>query len=314
MDTLVTISVVSDSRDHAEKGIDAAFSEIETLEKLTNFFSPDSEISHINRNAGISEVKVSPETLELLDKALFISKKTEGAFDITIGPVITLYDFYKKIKPEDLELKKKVSFVNYKDLLIDRNKSTVFLKKSNMLIDPGGISKGYAADKAVETLKKLGIHAGLISVAGDIKAFGLRPDGRPWRIGIRNPRIPPNPPLVKGGGGGFLDDIMATIELKDMAISTSGDYERYFILNGRRYHHLLNPKTGYPAEGCQSVSIITKEGVFTDAFASGIFILGHERGLKVLEEMGFEGVIVDSTGKIHITPQIRGKVEFKKPV
>lgn len=302
MDSLVTINVVSRSKEDAEKGIDAAFSEIEKLEQLTNFFSPDSEISQINRNAGISEVKVSPETLELLDKALFISKKTEGAFDITIGPVITLYDFYKKIKPEDLELKKKVSFVNYKDLLIDRNKSTAFLKKSNMLIDPGGISKGYAADKAVETLKKLGIHAGLISVAGDIKAFGLKPDRRPWRIGIRNPRAKDKE-----------DDIMATIELKDMAISTSGDYERYFILNGRRYHHLLNPKTGYPAEGCQSVSIITKEGVFTDALATGIFILGPERGLKVLEEMGFDGVIVDSTGKIHITPQIRGKVEFKKP-
>jgi len=170
-----------------------------------------------------------------------------------------------------------------------------------MYIDLGGISKGYAADNAVETLKRNRIHSGLVSVAGDIKAFGLKPDGKPWKIGIRNPRAK-----------GQEDDIMATIELADMAISTSGDYERSFINDGKRYHHLLNPRTGYPAEGCQSVSIITKEGAFTDAFATGIFILGPEKGIKTLEKMGFDGVIVDSQGKVHTTPHIRGKVEFKR--
>jgi thiamine biosynthesis lipoprotein len=181
-----------------------------------------------------------------------------------------------------------------------------------MLIDLGGISKGYAVDKAVETLKRNGINSGLVSIAGDIKAFGLKPDGKLWRIGIRNPRIPSTPPLGKEGKGGFLDDIMATIELSDMAISTSGDYERCFILDGKRYHHLLSPKTGYPAEGCQSVSVITKEGAFTDAFATGVFILGPEKGLKVLEKMGFDGIIVDSQGEVHTTPNIRGKIEFKQ--
>ncbi len=301
MDTLVTITVVSNSKDSAEKAIDTAFSEIEKLEKLFNFFSPDSEISLINKNAGISEVKVSPDTLDILDKAIYVSENTEGAFDATIGPVITLYDFYKKVKPEDSAIKKNLSLVNYKHLTIDRNKSTAFLKIKSMRIDLGGISKGYAADKAVETLKKNGIHSGLVSVAGDIKAFGLKPDGKPWKIGIRNPRAK-----------GQEDDIMATIELADMAISTSGDYERSFINDGKRYHHLLNPRTGYPAEGCQSVSIITKEGAFTDAFATGIFILGHEKGIKTLEKMGFDGVIVDSQGKVHTTPHIRGKVEFKR--
>jgi thiamine biosynthesis lipoprotein len=301
MDTLVTITVVSSSKDSAEKAIDTAFSEIEKLEKLFNFFSPESELSLINKNAGISEVKVSQDTLDILDKTLYVSEKTEGAFDATIGPVITLYDFYKKVKPEDSSIKKKLSLVNYRYLMIDRNKSTAFLKKRGMHIDLGGISKGYAADKAVETLKRNRIHSGLVSVAGDIKAFGLKPDGRPWKIGIRNPRAK-----------GQEDDIMATIELTDTAISTSGDYERSFINDGKRYHHLLNPRTGYPAEGCQSVSIITKECAFTDAFATGIFILGPEKGIKTLEKMGFDGVIVDSQGKVHTTPHIRGKVEFKR--
>jgi thiamine biosynthesis lipoprotein len=322
MDTLVTITVVSNSQDSAEKAIDSAFSEIEKLEKLTNFFSPESEVSLINKNAGISGVKVSPDILDILEKALLVSEKTRGAFDVTIGPVMTLYDFYKKIRPEQGAIKKNLPLVNYRELIIDKNKSTVFLRKKGMLIDLGGIAKGYAADKAVETLKRNGIHSGLVSVAGDIKAFGLKPDKRPWKIGIRSPRIPTTPPIpplprvgkrgVKGDKEGFSDDIMATIELRDMAISTSGDYERFFILDGKRYHHLLSPKTGYPAGGCQSVSVITKKGVFTDAFATGVFILGPEKGMKVFEKMGFDGVIVDSQGKVHITPGIRGKVEFKR--
>jgi thiamine biosynthesis lipoprotein len=312
MDTFVTITVVSNSENSAGKAIDNAFSEIERLEKLSNFFSSESEVSRINKNAGISGVRVLPDILDMLNKAIMVSEKTEGSFDVTIGPVISLYDFHKKIKPEESVIKKNLSLVNYRYLIINRDKSTAFLKKKGMLIDLGGISKGYAADKAVETLKRNGINSGLVSIAGDIKAFGLKPDGKPWKIGIRNPRIPPNPPLVKGGKGGFSDDIMATLELEDMAISTSGDYERFFIIDGRRYHHLLSPRTGYPAQKCQSVSVITKEGAFTDAFATGVFILGLEKGIKVLEKLGFDGIIVDSQGKVHTTPNIRGKFEFKR--
>jgi thiamine biosynthesis lipoprotein len=318
MDTFVTITVVSNSKNSADKAIDTAFSEIERIEKLSNFFSSESEVSRINKNPGISGVRVSPDILDMLNKAIMVSEKTEGAFDVTIGPVISLYDFHKKIKPEESAVEKNLSLVNYRELIIDRNKSAAFLRKTGMLIDLGGIAKGYAADKAVEALKRSGVNSGLVSVAGDIKAFGLKPDGKPWKIGIRNPRIPlnpPIPPLPRGGKsskGGFSDDVMATIELRDMAISTSGDYERCFILDGKRYHHLLSPKTGYPAEGCQSVSVITKECAFTDAFATGIFILGPEKGLKVLEKMGFDGIIVDSQGEVHTTPNIRGKFEFKR--
>ena len=303
MDTLVTITVVSATKENAEKTTDAAFSEIGSLAKLFDFFSPESEISKINKNAGISEVKVSPDVIELLEKATYISDKTGGAFDVTIGPIERLYDFHKKIKPREEEIRKNLPLVNYKDLIMNRDRSTVFLRKKGMLIDPGGIAKGYAADKATAVLIKNGIRSGIVAVAGDIKTFGLKPDGTPWRIGIRNPR-------AKDGE----DDIMATVLLSDKAISTSGDYERFFIEDGKRYHHLLDPRTGHSAALCKCVSVIAKEGYFADALATGIFVIGPERGIKILEKLGFDGLIVDSQNQIYITPKIRGKIEFKRTV
>jgi FAD:protein FMN transferase len=301
MDTLVTITVVSGSEDNAEKAIENAFQEIERLEKLTNFYSPDSEVTQINKYAGISGVKVSPDVLDLLNKALYVSENTGGVFDITIGPLESLYDFHNKIKPEASSIKTIIPLVNYKELAIDGNTCEVFLRKKGMQIDLGGIAKGYSADKAVEVLKKNGIGSGIVAVAGDIKTFGHKPDGSPWKIGIRHPR-----------GKDGEDDVMATIELSDMAISTSGDYERFFFLEGIRYHHILSPKTGHPAGECRSVTVIAKDGASADAFATGIFVLGPEEGMKVLNKMGLEGVIVDGEGNLHTTPGIRGKIEFKK--
>lgn len=301
MDTFITISAVSDSKDTAETAIEKAFSEIEKLERLLNFFSEKSEIAEINKNAGEKPVVVSPETIETLERAVYASEKTNGEFDITIGPVMTLWDFHNKIKPEDTALKEKLQLVNYKDIIIDKNSQSVYLKKKGMLIDLGGIAKGYAADRAAEIMKTSGIKSGLVAIAGDIKASGLKPDGKPWKIGIKDPR-----PANKD------NEIMATIELADMAISTSGDYERYFIAKDKRFHHILAPKTGYPADGCQSVSIIAKDGAVADSFSTGVFILGVERGMKLLEDMGLDGIIVDKDGKIHMTSNLRGKIEIKR--
>ena len=299
MDTTVTISVVSGSGDKSEKAIDRAFSEIEKLDRLLNFFSDSSEVSEINRNAGLKAVVVSPETFAVLEKAVYASGKTNGAFDVTIGSVTAMWDFHKRTKPEDKKIKERLPLVNYKNIILNKKSSSVYLKKKGMLIDLGGIAKGYAADKAVEALKREGIKSGLVSISGDIKAFGLKPDLKPWKIGIRNPRSENKE-----------DEIMATIEMTDMAISTSGDYERYFIIEGKRYHHILNPKTGYPVDECRSVSIIAKDGSVTDPFSTGIFILGAEKGIKLLEEMEIDGIIVDKNGKIHTTPNLRGKLEI----
>jgi FAD:protein FMN transferase len=300
MNTVVTITVVTTAENVADKAIEDAFLTIDDIEKKFNFYSPASDIALINKAAGIAEVKVSSDTITLLDKALFVSEKTRGAFDITIGPVTRLYNFFTQQKPIDFTLEKTLPLVNYRDILINKNNSTAHLRKPGMLLDPGGIAKGYAADKAVETLRQQGIVSGIVAIAGDIRAFGMKPDGKPWKVGVRNPR-------AKGPG----DDIMATMELTDSAISTSGDYERFFISNGKRYHHILSPKTGRPADQCRSVTVIAPEGYLADSFSTGIFILGPEKGITLLETLGYNGVIVDSTGKIHMTPNLRGKIEFQ---
>jgi thiamine biosynthesis lipoprotein len=298
MDTLVAITVVSDSERKAEEAMDAAFGEIEGLEYKLSFWTEDSEIALINRNAGIKPVRVSPATMDIIKKSLLISGKTDGAFDPTIGPVIRIWDFREKTIPESIALTNRLNMVDYKALIIEGNEA--FLSRKGMSFDTGGIAKGYAADRAEEVLKRMGIKAGLIAIAGDIKAFGVKPDGKPWRIGIRNPRA-----------AGEDDDIMATVGLMDEAVSTSGDYERFFIKGGKRYHHLLDPKTGYPAEGFISVSVITGSAVLTDGFSTGVFVMGPEEGLKLMEREGLEGVLVEKSGEIHVTRGLKDRLKWK---
>jgi thiamine biosynthesis lipoprotein len=298
MDTIVTITVVSNSRERAEEAIDAAFGEIKDLEEKLSFWTDDSEIAAINRNAGIKGVGVSPETLDIIQTSLYISGRTGGAFDPTIGPVIRLWDFRKETIPLSLSLTKALEMVDYNALLIEGQE--VFLSRKGMSFDTGGIAKGYAADRAAETLKQRGIKAGLIAIAGDIRAFGTKPDGSPWNIGIRNPRAE-----------GDEDYLMATLELRDEAVSTSGDYERSFIKGGRRYHHLLSPKTGYPAEGFISVSVVADKAVHTDGFSTGVFVMGPEEGLRLMKEEGLEGVLVMSNGKIYVTDGLKNRIKWK---
>jgi FAD:protein FMN transferase len=301
MDTIVSITVVADSKDRAEKAMDKTFSEINRFGDHINFYSDRSELAEINRNAGIHAIKVSPETLDVIGKAVFAAEHSGGAFDPTIGPVVKLWDFLKKNKPTEIEIAHALPLVKYKDILIDTTDATVFLKRRGMMIDLGGIAKGYAADLAVESLKKEGILSGLVSIAGDIRTFGVKPDNNPWTIGIKNPRQT-----------GEKDEIVAKIRLSDKAISTSGDYERYFIAEDKRYHHLLDPKTGMPASGCRSVSIVTDKAVDTDAFSTAVFILGPEKGMKLVEEMGIDAMIIDSNGTIHMTNAIKEKITLEK--
>ncbi|MDA8432741.1 MAG: FAD:protein FMN transferase, partial [Nitrospiraceae bacterium] len=250
MDTIVTITVVSESDRKADEAIESAFSVISRFSDKIDFFKHTSELSAVNRNAGIAAVTVSPETLGVIERALYIAKISGGAFDPTIGPEIRMWDFAKKVRPSDEEIRKNLPLVNYRDIVVDRSRSTVFLRKRGMLMDLGGIAKGYAADLALADLKKEGIAAGIVAAAGDIRAFGLKPGGEAWRVGIMNPRQKSK-----------ADELIATARLSNKAVSTSGDYERYFIENGRRYHHILDPKTGYPAAGCRSVTVISDDGI-----------------------------------------------------
>lgn len=301
MDTVVSITVVAQSKDAAEKAIEKAFTEIGRFGDLINFYSDTSELAEINRNAGIHSVKVSPETLDVIGKAVYTAEKSGGAFDPTIGPIVRLWDFHSKRRPTEVEIARALPLVNYKDILIDRAAATIFLKRKGMLLDLGGIAKGYAADLAVESLKKQGIRSGLVAIAGDIRTFGIKPDNSAWMIGMKNPRQT-----------GAMDEIFARIRLSDQAISTAGDYERYFLHEGKIYHHLLDPKSGYPAELCRSVSVIADKGVTTDGFDNAVFILGPDKGMQLMKEMGLNAIIIDSSGALHMTDAIKDRITLEK--
>ena len=297
MDTICTITVVSRSELKAKEAIDAGFSEIERLEGLLDRFSSESEIVAINRAAGVKPVKVSRETLDIIEKAIRIAELTDGAFDPTIGAVTALWDFKSGSIPDRKVLRQRLSLVDYRRVRIDRESSEVFLEKKGMGLDLGGIAKGYTADRVIEVLRAQGIKAALVAIAGDIRGFGLKPDMLPWRIGVQNPRPGDR-------------DIITTLYLRDRAISTSGDYQRFFIKNGRRYHHILDPRTGYPAGGAISVSVVAPEGFMADGLSTGVFILGPDRGIRLLEELGLSGIIVDSHRRILITDDLKGKIDI----
>lgn len=299
MYTIASITVAASSKEKAKKAIDAAFKELDRLERLLNYYDKDSELTMINRNAAIKPTIVSADTIDIIEKALFVSENTNGAFDITMGPIISLWDFKEKKIPDKKKLNEKLSLVGHKNITLNKKDKTVFLKKKGTEINLGGILKGYAADSAAEILKKNGIKSGIIAVAGDIKTFGIKPDGKAWVVGIQNPRA------SKGS-----NEIIGTVSINGQAISTSGDYERFFEKNGKRYHHLLSPKTGFPAGDCRSVTIITDKAAYADAFATGLFILGLEKGMAILKKLGFEGVFIDKNGKIYITEGIKDKIKF----
>lgn len=300
MDTLVTITVVSGSAGEADRAIERAFSVIESFSDKINFFSDKSELSAVNKNAGAAPVKVSQDTIGVIARAVYISEKSGGAFDATIGPEIKMWDFFKKARPTDIAIKRNLSLVNYRDIILDRDKSTVFLKRKGMSMDLGGIAKGYAADLALVSLKQSGIGAGVVAAAGDIRTFGLKPDGTLWNVGIKNPRQQSE-----------ADELIAKARLTNKALSTSGDYERYFIEGGRRYHHILDPKTGHPASRCRSVTVISDSGIYADGFSTAVFVSGPEKGMKLVMEAGSDAIIIDKDGGIHTTPGIRKMVTFE---
>jgi thiamine biosynthesis lipoprotein len=300
MDTLVSITVRSASKKEADHAIKAGFKEIEELADLLDYYSPTSEITAINKNAGKKPVKVSNQTLDVIKKSLEIARLTDGAYDPTIGPVMKLWDFVNKIKPEQSVLQENLPLVDYRKVDINVENSTVFLRNKGMELDLGGIAKGYAADRALDVITSQGIKAVLVAIAGDIKCSGLKPGEISWHVGIQSPRD--DEKCVSE------NNILASLFLDDQAISTSGDYQRYFIENGIRYHHLLNPKTGMPSHELISVSLIAKMGVMTDALATGVFVMGIDKGIKLLTSLGIDGVFVDKDKKVFITEGLKNRL------
>ncbi len=300
MYTIVSMTVVYKQEDQAKKAIDAAFAELDRLASLMNFYSDSSEISMINRNAGTTPVKVSKDTFQLIERAVYTSEMTEGAFDVTVGPLVKLWDIQKQVIPDKKVIAETLKTVGYKNIVLDKVASTVFLKKKGAQIDLGGILKGYAADKAVEIIRQDGITSAIVTVGGEVRAIGKKPDGTSWVVGIQNPR-------QKGAA----DEVIATMELADKATSTSGDYNKYFEKDGVRYHHLLDPKTGYPSKYCGSATVVADNATTSDGF-SKLYILGPEKGLEVAKKVGFDVIFIDCKGGIVMSDGIKDKIRFVK--
>lgn len=288
MGTVVEITIIAKDTGEAEKAAFRSFQEVRRIEYLMSPWIKGGDVFRINQSSGIKWVNVSPETLYIIKKSVEISERSAGGFDITVGPLVELWRRAraKGHPPSEEELKRNLDLVGFRNILIS-HEGKVFLKKEGMSIDLGGIAKGYAVDRAFEVLRRLGYRDLIVNAGGDLRVGGLK-FGQPWSIGIQDPRNS--------------EKIIAKISLAEGAIATSGDYEKYFEYQGKRYHHILNPKNGMPAEGCRSVSVKAKEAILADAMATAIFVLGPEKGYQLCQiSKDLDCLIMDKEGKIIMT-------------
>jgi thiamine biosynthesis lipoprotein len=298
MGTLVTITAVARSEAAAQTMASAGFSEIHRLEQLLSTWIPTSELSQVNASAGMKPVHVSAETMTVVRHALQAGEMTNGGFNITIGPAVEAWSVIDGQRiPTESELDTLRPLVDLQAVHVDVGKRTIFLEKAGMRIDVGGIGKGYAADQAVEAMRKAGAVAGVVALSGDIKTFGRLPGGKMFPVGIQHPR--------EDGS------VLAWIDLEDEAISTAGDYERFFEREGVRYHHILDPRTLQPARSCQSVTVIAREGVWADGLDTGIFVMGPERGMELVEQLpDVEAIIVDAEGRLSVSSGLKQRIRL----
>jgi len=288
------ITVVANSENEGNQFIDLAVSEISRIEKVISSWDPNSETSSINKNAGIQPVKVSEELFKLIERALAISKLTNGAFDISYASMdrIWKFDGSMKVMPSEENIKASVLKVGYNNIILDENNQTVFLKLKGMKIGFGAIGKGYAADKAKALLKNEGVKSGIINASGDLNAWGKQADGNDWMVAITNP-------LNK-------EKAFSWMPVNDAAVVTSGNYEKFVRFDDIRYSHIIDPRTGYPSTGKISVSIFTKNAELADAISTSIFVMGVETGLNFINQLkGVECIIVDENNKVHTSKNIK---------
>lgn len=287
------ITVVAKDSLQGKEFTSLAIQEVKRIENLISDWIPTSQISKVNQNAGISPIKVNQEVFDLVDRATKISKLTSGAFDISYASMDKIWKFDGSMKemPSAEAIKKSVEKVGYQNIILNSKDSTIFLKNKGMKLGLGGIGQGYIADKIKILLQEKGCKSGLVNVSGDINTWGKQPNGAPWTVGIVNP-------MNK-------NKIFATFPLDDSAVETSGSYEKYVTFNGKRYSHIIDPRTGYPATGIVSVSVFAKQTEIADALATGIFVLGVEVGLDLVNQLnGIECIIVDDKGGIHVSKNI----------
>lgn len=291
------ISVVADEELWAKECIDEAIEEIRRMEKLLTTYDESSETNLINRNAGIEPVKVSKEIFDLIERSKKISHITQGSFDITYGSIDKkLWNFDQSMTslPDPETAQQSVRLINYKNVILDEEKRTVFLKEKGMRIGFGGIGKGYAADMAKILLIQKGIKSGIVNAAGDLTAWGCHPNGKPWTIGIADPQ---------GAQHSF-----SHLEITNTSIATSGNYEKFVMIDGKRYSHTINPKTGLPVSGIKSVTIISPNAEIADAMATPVMVMGIKTGLNLINQIkGLACIIVDDNDTVYTSKNVNIK-------
>ena len=285
MGTAITVELWGDDRIAGAAAIDAVMAEMHRIDRAMSPHKPDSELSIINRDAATRPVPLSAEMARLLERANEFAALSGGAFDITYAAVGQLYDYRQRIRPSAAALAQARTLVGYRGLILDSAARTVRFERAGMRIDLGGFAKGHAVDNAAQILRRRGIRHAIVSAGGDSRVIGDR-RGRPWTIGIRDPRRP--------------GEMSALLPLEDTSISTSGDYERYFEADGERFHHLIDPATGRSPRSVHSVTVLAEDGLTTEALSKCVFVLGVEKGLRLIEsQRGVDAVVVDACGALH---------------
>ncbi len=290
------ISVVAQKTDDifAENCIDAAIREIQRIEKLLTTYDENSQANLINGAAGIHPVVVDQEVFDIIYRSIKISQITQGAFDISYGSIDKgLWNFDKNMTslPDAATAREMVRLINYRNIILNKENRSIFLKEKGMRIGFGGIGKGYAAERAKAVLKQLGIKNGVVNAAGDLTTWGFQPGAKPWTIGIANPDAARHP--------------FSYMDITDAAIATSGNYEKFIMIDGKKYSHTIDPKTGLPVEGIKSVTIISRDAEIADAMATPVMIMGVKVGLDLINQVkGLACIIIDEAGKVYTSKNI----------
>ncbi len=285
MGTEVSVYLWSDDPEAGRQALEEVFNEASRIDRLMSTYKDASEISKINREAAERAIEASKEMFTLLRRAIEISELTEGAFDITYDSVGQHYDFRERQRPDDNTVASEVENIDYRLLVLDEDTLTVYFAQPGVRINLGGIAKGYVVERGVEILRSRGIEHAAVTAGGDTRLLGDR-RGRPFMVGIRDPR--------KEG------EVAIRVPLENEAISTSGDYERFFDEDGVRYHHIISPATGAPAAGVHSATVFGPDAVITDALSTSVFVMGVERGLNLIGTLAdYESIVIDAAGKVY---------------
>lgn len=292
-----TITVVAENEKTGNENINLAIEEIRRIEKLLTTYKADSQTNLINENAGIQPVKVDIEVFNLIERCIGISRITQGAFDISYGSIDkSLWNFDKAMTqlPDAETALKMVHLIDYRNIILDKENTTVFLKEKGMRIGFGGIGKGYAAEMAKLVLLNHNVESGIINASGDLSAWGLQPNGKKWTIGVADPDAP--------------NVAFSYMEISNKAVATSGNYEKFLTINGKKYSHTINPKTGLPITGIKSVTIISGNAEFADAMATPIAVMGIKAGLFLIDQIpDLYCIIIDDNNKIYTSKNINLK-------